>query len=212
MTYYEYQAQVAKSMKLEQKVGKVLDKEFYEPLFTEWKRNNTNIEAQKRGIDARANLNGELIYIDEKAGVKYWNRNLSTFAIEVDNGHVKPWFKLSDDNYQLTTHYLFVWLRATDETLDDITSFDAYLVPKQKIRAFMEEINLTQNDIDNFQYYANEVDKWGRPYMTKYALDGDPIKILQSKVNGQTPINVLIPKYKLAEMAVKTITYQASAW
>lgn len=63
-------------------VTKFLERYFYQPLTTEYMFHD-DVPTQVMGIDTTFVLNGRRYSCDEKAAVRYMNRHLNTFALEL---------------------------------------------------------------------------------------------------------------------------------
>lgn len=138
-----------------EQVGKYLDKYFYPKLMPQYFANGQrkrDIESQYAGIDVHmVNGCGVQYLIDEKAQTDYINQNLPTNAFEIEFldkvNHAPTVGWLCDEKIR-TSHYLIVWLTASNEnpktlTWDQITGAYCILVSKRKILDELEKRGLS---------------------------------------------------------------------
>ena len=156
------------------------------------------------------------MFIDEKAAVYYSNAMIPTFAFEIDSiqrGHAEPvqgWFV--NDNVQ-TEYYMLIWpnvkcicrdsqwVRKEIGSLrrDDFTIIEAMLIEKSDIRDVLERKG----------YGKSRLLEYARQLRAGYEADNtvkekeldDKVKILLSGQLAEKPINLIIRKEMLRDMA-----------
>lgn len=183
----------------EVEIGKFLDKYFYSELTNnDCSFNRVHDKSlQLKGIDVICEQkNGRIFYLDEKAQVHYINKNLPTFAFEVDSiqrGHLtQGWFL--NPRYE-TTHYVLTWITATKDydktnilTFDNIQSLKVITVSRGKLLKHLNSIISLEN-IKKKSCYLRENNCFGKGekigsighwYYTNH-LDERPINIVLYK-------------------------------
>ena len=166
-------------------------------------------EIQKRGVDFVHITENEQRCVDEKFAIKYFDRDLKTFAFELasyNNKNNEGWF-ISD--HILTTYYVILWFRS-DEELQNIYSYDLCYIKKEKIKEYLKTVGFCDEVVDDFnKYWANQThtnpdDTYYEKGDRRYRDLQDGVRIVQSmQYKKESPINVVIPRkklYKLAEL------------
>lgn len=186
----------------------------------------SDVGLQKSGIDLVMNdpnaRPGELraFLVDEKAAVKYMNKDLTTYSFELSSDNNKDkqgWFLSSTSK---TTHYELVWPRSRNDghTIDSAT---IAIVSKDAVNKWLAEKGVDPQKIleqmrsqfhgdksvchyDNCQYQT-QTNYSGRP--SKHTMTVEGIKVVQSLNGKENPINILIPKDVLCALAEREKTY-----
>lgn len=163
---------------------------------------NRETPLQKRGVDVFLYKKQQLLYVDEKCAVRYWQGNLNTFAFEIwssNNGGNNGWFCPNSD-YNITTDYSLGWVKASDENFTTILSFECMLINKQRIWNYLEKFGYTFDAImKTFSENACYSDKNERGSL-RLTLTGG-ITIVQSLHMIESPINLIISKTLLKELS-----------
>lgn len=165
-----------------------------------------NKAEQLAGVDVRfTGKDGSVYDVDEKAQLYYLNKDLPTFAFEIqflrDGRETIGW--LCNDSLK-TDLYLLVWPFATQDTPRDIrwdqfTKADCLLIQKKRLLAMLEKDGLT---IKRMQQDAAQFRKAG--HIGKATVDGvrgvyyfasDPKKYREA------PINIVVTKDRLLSIA-----------
>ena len=191
----------------ELEVGKYLDKYFYPQNTTNFKRFG-DIETQMLGIDVQFDYK-ELknILVDEKAMTHYINRDIPTFAFEIN--FISSAKTLIDgwlfDKAKKTEYYLACWLKATKDSdilCDDITEADCLLLHRAKIINMLADDNL---DLRAINQMAIEIRSNGQagPYQRDYS---KPYYFYYTTHLVEHPINIIIKKNKLIELSTARFT------
>jgi hypothetical protein len=189
----------------EQEVAKFLDENFYKNNVSEFKR-FTNKEDQLKGKDVEFSL-GDLknIIIDEKAQIYYVNKNIPTFAFEINFLRVggiltRGW--LFDESKE-TEYYLLIWITAEKDrnfNATDITKLDCLLVKREAILVFLIIQGLTNEFVNKISSEIREKEIPGKQQERVY----DSCYFYYSPHLAEKPINIVIRKEKLKELAIKT--------
>lgn len=186
-------------------------------------RRCSDLISQRRGIDAKLKslsvLKDNLWHsIDEKAASNYMKfsleqESLPTFAFELDckkknsantEDRVPGW--LFGNQYSDTEYYLISWLWAKKKKsaynykFEDLLKAECYLISKNDIHKYLHDFGINHNTFiekskkirdskKNRMYLSNNS---GAPYL--YYTDN----------RDEKPVNVIIKKWKLKEMAIDT--------
>lgn len=107
---------------------------------------NYDAKLQKKGVDLITFPTGVPRNVDEKYAINYWNKNLKTYSFEIystNNVKNSGWFT-SDNN--ITQDYMLVWLKSTDESLENIYQLEMAFIEKNAIVNYLAEngVDLTQ--------------------------------------------------------------------
>lgn len=152
-----------------------------------------NVALQKRGVDIY--LNNWMV--DEKAAIHCWDRDLQTYCFEcstLNNKNKEGW--LFQHN-SLTTHYSLVYVRATDEELNNITNIEILVIPKKSVLSYLEIFGL-----DNQRKVEGMLLGYGRRDRNKIEYKvSEQIKIVQSLRFKNAPVNIIIDKRLLYSWA-----------
>lgn len=167
-------------------------------------RNEYDVDAQKGGADIffENTPQGNMI-VDEKFAINYREKDLSTFSFELESkarggdGWVeRPGWFINPDNQ--TTHYMLLWFRS-DHDITQIEDYEACLVSKQAIKDKLAQDGI---DVDKilpmFKEYAESVRGTTGDRIT-WEYQG--YRITQSTQFEEAPINIIIPRDKLRELA-----------
>ena len=155
--------------------------------------------------------NNRKISIDEKAQLYYINQNLPTFAFELgfigQTGDIKNgWFikdKLDTKMYML----IYPYANTKDITKLDVTSFlklDCILISKNIIWKELYKIGLTKEFLLEETIKMREKGEIGRKFFTN--IDWCYLNLSDPKKYSEAPINIVIRKEKLLEMANQVFT------
>ena len=177
----------------------------------------TDRDTQLTGIDVILRFPGQTICIDEKASLYYCNRNLPTFAFELDL--VQPaggtlltgWFlkkTLKTDRYLLIWPNVVCekqgrqWVRKDIAQLEepDFTVAEACLLSKEKLKKYLREKGL-----DDAQLQRRAVSLRRRASAEeKVQLTeklGPGLKLMYSGQLAEEPVNLIIRKDLLFELS-----------
>lgn len=162
-------------------------------------------DRQIQGIDSIFKLNDELYICDEKSAIRYANKNLQTFSIELcfinktDNLNV-GWF-LNDKN--INNSYLFIWIDKAIvnefnlfKSIDDLKKVEIALVKKDKIRKYLDDLGWNK---ENLLKKCERILENEHENLT--SKDFPDIKFSFSKKLVEKPVNILIKRNKLLELS-----------
>ena len=191
---------------VEKEIAKFMDEKFYLNNVQDFKRFE-NKEEQLKGMDVSFTLDDfKNIIVDEKAQTHYINKNLPTFAFEISflrtsGDWTLGWLldKKKENNY-----FILIWPFAKkdwDIKKSDITKLDCLLVNRQKIIDLLEKEGFTKEKI------MIEEEKIRREKISGKMGYGD-IYFYYTDRLSEKPINIVIRKDKLIEIAEKEFTVQ----
>ena len=160
------------------------------------KREDT--DRQLQGIDViMKSANGQTMYIDEKSATSAWNRDLRTFSIEISSNNNQTGGGWLYNPNSKTTHYAFIYPRAKDETMKEITSLDAYIVPKEALLNYLAKNYITcRRDAEEILKYD------GYEFAGKLRAKSREVEVVQSLDLREQPINVLVSRDILRSLSV----------
>lgn len=182
-------------------VNGFLDEMFYARKCENFERVNDR-ERQVVGIDTIFDFNGNHYACDEKAAIRYINKNLKTFAFELSflnrSGCLTDGWLLSDK--KVNNSFLLVWIDKAKkdiiESSDDIEVAQLCLVRRDAILEHLDSLgwsieNLSRKDME---IRSGEDCCLGDIYK-------DHVKFSYSRKLFEKPINVLLPREKLVEIS-----------
>ncbi|MGB0917614.1 MAG: hypothetical protein ACPGU4_08490 [Flavobacteriales bacterium] len=188
--------------KSERAVAEFLDENFY-PGAVENMHRVRDAEMQIKGVDVRFDL-GDVkgLLVDEKAAVHFVNKNIPTFAFELDfiarDGKLKQgWLT---DREKLTQYYLLSWVWAKkdrDFTSSDITKLEVILIERKKILKLLEEYNVDAGRLMRIAKHLREMGMFGAHFKKQ----GRPFYFNLTEHLTEQPSNVIIHKRSLIELA-----------
>lgn len=168
---------------------------------------------QVQGIDVELTFNGVQYSADEKAATSYVNKGLGTFSFELafvnKKNEIMDGWLLNED--LLTDSYVLVWIDNGDmvpfsegssiEVLDGIDAIhvaDIALVKKKSVLNYLESIGWTKEKLS--AKCDDIIDKEGNGVEMGNAWRNG-CKFTYSQHLVEEPVNVLVPRFKLIEMA-----------
>jgi hypothetical protein len=184
----------------EQEVAKFLDKYFYQKKMISFKR-ITDVDSQYEGIDIILSYNDlKNILVDEKAQCSYVNKNLPTFAFEVN--FIKN-NKLCDgwlfSNNKKTEYYFLVWIKAKKEkhfTFEDIIELNCILVERKEIIDYLSKYSIDKNKSYEIAEHLRETKT------TKFSnTNFEGFNFNFSNHLSEKPVNIVIQKEVLINLA-----------
>jgi hypothetical protein len=194
----------------EREIGKFLDRYFYSKEEIKDFRRFKDREEQLKGKDTTFTW-GELkkIIVDEKAQVYYVNENIPTFAFEIDflrrGGQLTPGW-LFDPTKQ-TQYYLLIWITADEEhgfKEEDIRKLDCLLIKREDIIVYLSDESLSVDKIKEIaqKIRADGTEGW------YFKGDYDSCYFYLSSSLAEQPLNIIIHRRKLQELAVKAFSVE----
>ena len=139
----------------ENAVAQFLDQFFYQ----KYVRNQirySDLETQLKGVDVTFDFEEQIqLLVDEKAAAHFVNKNIPTFAFELDfvgiDGKLKEGWLF--DEKKETQYYLLSWIRAAKTkgfSCDDISQLEVLLVDRLKIVGLLKEFGLDKTALKKF--------------------------------------------------------------
>jgi hypothetical protein len=184
-------------------IGKFLDKFFYVDHVTNFSRYN-DINQQMSGVDVKFDYRNQTnMLVDEKAAAHYVNKDIPTFAFEINfllnSGQlVDGWFY---DGNKLTQYYLLGWIWAKKDkgfTMDDITKLDIMIINRLSIIEYLSQNGLTR---ENANRISNEIRKKGD--FGAYEKSSDKsYYFFYSPQLSEKPVNIIIKKNALLNLSI----------
>lgn len=178
-------------------VTRFLENFFYNTMTTDYKY-HTDVRIQCQGIDTTFIFNGRKYYCDEKAAVRYMNRELSTFSMElsfIDRGNhlCDGWLV---DEGKANDSFIFVWLDEVDATdpsrlgfISQLKRVEFALVDREAIVQYLTNLGWTREKLkkkaDRLRRHANEP-------VGNLCVDG--CRFTVSKRLVEQPVNVLLTR------------------
>lgn len=197
--------------RLEKVLADYLDRNLYTPQngLYPFKRNDVNKSMQIRGVDVGFYI-GEHGYFlaDEKMAVRYINKDLNTFSLELrglnrKGNEIEGWFV--NPSIQ-NTHYVLGWITAKKEsniTLEDILQVEIAIVLKENIKAYISEFF----DLSSVEETYKKFQKGDSVrYINKklnLSMDEQGFILYYSDKLFEKPLNILLKKEKYIELADK---------
>lgn len=162
-----------------------------------------DLKSQLSGTDVRFKYNGEIFNCDEKASVKYVNKDLQTFALELSFiGRNGNWHEgwLTDAEHT-NEFFMFIWIpKAKSDVLtcmEDIIEMDCAFILKDDIISLLAKKGWTR---DKLVQKDNAIRNLGDTNMCNMRKDG--IKFSYSSYLAEQPINILMTKNDYMNIAI----------
>lgn len=188
-------------------VSQFLDINFYKK-HTKYFDRITDKERQVKGIDTTFMINDKTYICDEKAAIRYINKGLGTFSLELSfigrNDNLREGWLI--DEKHVNNSFLFVWIdKAKKDMLDstsDIEQLEIALVDRRKILNYLEKLGWSKEKlvIKSQKMRENERELAGN-------LRKNGCKFVCSKHLVEQPVNVLMSRDKLKEISDLTLNW-----
>jgi hypothetical protein len=183
-------------------VSDFLNDNFYSKKCKFFERINDK-ERQIQGIDVIFELNGQKYVCDEKAAIRYVNKNLKTFSLELSfkdrGGNLHDGWLI--DESKINDSFLFIWIdKAKHDILmskDDIKELEIALVNKKSIIEHLDSIGwgISQLIRKSELIRENEHEYCGNLYE-------DGCKFVCSRFLYEKPVNVLLKRDTLKKISI----------
>ena len=183
-------------------VSDFLNDKFYSKKCKFFERINDK-ERQIQGIDVIFELNGQKYVCDEKAAIRYVNKNLKTFSLELSfinrSGDLHQGW-LIDEN-KINDSFLLVWIDKAKQNIissqDDIEELEFTLIKKESIIEYLNSIgwDVTKLMKKSELMRNNEMEYGGSLYE-------DGCKFVCSRFLYEKPVNVLLSRDILKKISV----------
>jgi hypothetical protein len=187
--------------KSEQVIAEYLDTYFYPVHFPNYSRLNDK-ENQLKGIDTIITKNGISKTVDEKSAIHYVNKNLPTFAFELNfklhTGElVDGWFF---DIHKTTELYLLSWISA-DVTenfgKDDVSNLEIILIERKRLIGALSDYGYTKESVMSIAKSIRENNVGG----VSNKVEGIPCYFYLTNHLSENPLNLVIKKSFLSTHA-----------
>jgi hypothetical protein len=215
--YYNRRKQ---DMEGEKKVSEFLDTFLYNLFNQPFYRNHNDKELQYKGVDIQFNIpNLSYKYIcDEKCSLYWTNKNLQTFALEIDyinnGGNLHPGWLL--DKTHINNAYNFIYLDSVhddegDYSVDkfktnDIEKVTCYIVRKDVLHKYLNGLGWTKEKLLEKAKEVRETNgKCEMCYPAKNSINN--IRFHINLKTQEASVNVLITREALEKMADFIYTY-----
>jgi hypothetical protein len=194
----------------EEAIAKYLDQYFYsKPCIKDYSR-KIDRTTQLEGIDVtftinHPNLSTDTLYVDEKSAAHYVNKNIPTFAFELQfqnsrNIKTKGW--LYDENKK-TTHYLIIWVKTnrsdSNFSFIDLSELEVMLIDRMSIKQILNDKKF---NIENLDDYISEMLKDCKNPNEKNSKEFGAFKLHYSGHLSEKSINVTLKKMDMKEKCI----------
>jgi len=143
------------------------------------------------------------LLVDEKAAAHFVNKNIPTFAFEIDfigtDGELKEGWLF--DEGKRTQYYLLTWIQAVKDvgfSCDDISQLEVLLVERQAIINFLKKFHLDMKRAKDISLELRLKNQIGSAYRNSIS----PFYFYFTGHLTERPINVVIRKIALVELSV----------
>lgn len=208
----------------EQLISNILDKTFY-PNIVE-SLNGVGEQITDRGMQLLGadygiafKSSGKInkIYFDEKVALHYLNRNLKTYSFELQrlintqSGIIDclGWFM---DKSLITTTYVLVYLKSDKcsdykqlKSIDDLTSMQVITLDKKQLIKYLQSIGISH------ELLLTSIKKLRKTQEYSIRLKNG-LKLVQSNNLMEKPINLIIPKKTLINIANGYSIFSDGKW
>ena len=161
-----------------------------------------DLNRQVKGIDTIFKLNNKTYLCDEKAAIRYVNKQLNTFSLELFFVNKKNQMSVGWllDDKKINNSFLFVWIDKADNDIlkseNDIRELEIALVCRENILAFLEKNGWDKN---NLVKKCQKIISNPNEYLGN--IINDNCKFSYSKKLVEKPINILISRDDLKKIA-----------
>ena len=198
----------AADMSAESELAEFLDENLYSQLLCEGKflsiERMAEKEQQLQGIDVIAKTHASVAHIDEKAQLYYVNKDIPTFAFELQflkGGRVIDGWFLNDR--LKTDYYLLIWPFASVTDVkaikkEDFTRLDALMISKKKLR---EELASLGFDKEALAAKASQLRRTRTYGKITTGIQGVYYFASAPSKYAEAPINIVVSKARLISLA-----------
>lgn len=189
-------------------ISQFMDDEFYNKYTTDFERVDDH-DRQVQGIDVIFECDGNRYVCDEKAAIRYVNKNLTTFALElsfIDRGDAVHSGWLVDEN-KINNSFMFIWPdEADNDVINDVCELrkvHAALIRKEKIIDYLNSkgwsLQLLSEKGQRMRLNENE---------NAGSIAENGLKFVCSRRLAEQPVNVLLSRQTLDKLADKVIDFE----
>jgi len=213
------QSNRATDTKVEKLYSQFLDMYFYPQLMSDFKdikdaKRAYDYETQISGVDVDITMKDDShMYIDEKVAAYYANKQLDTYSFELyftgRSAERYGWFindELKTNKYVLVYPRVRAGIAMEYMELDDILGVDIIVIGKKKLKSYLNSRNITKS------YMLSIVDYMNNSRSVSYVpIHGTKVAYFhRSNKFPESPINLIVKKSKLAELATAVYTVDKS--
>ncbi len=186
----------------EDAVALFLDRHFY-PEFVRNQTRYSDLETQLKGVDVVFDFEEHTgLLVDEKAAAHFVNKNIPTFAFEVDfigiDGHLKEGWLF--DKKKETQYYLLSWIQAArtrNFTCEDISQLEVILIDRLKTIGLLKAFGMDKNRAIEISQKLRAKNQFG----VSNKNSATPFYFYFTKRLTEKPINIIIIKNALIKLA-----------
>ena len=174
-------------------VSRFLDKNFYNGV-KDFQRIE-DVQRQVKGIDVIFNFKDKNYVCDEKAAIRYINKGLGTFSLELSfidrGGNIHDGWLL--DENKVNNSFLFIWIDKADKDIlfheSEIKELEIALVDRDKIIRYLESLGWDADKLlikgekmrDDETEYGGNIYKHGCKFVCSRHLVEQPVNVLLSR-------------------------------
>lgn len=179
-------------------VSAFLDKNFYNKC--DFFERVFDKERQISGIDVIFEKNNEKYICDEKSAIRYVNRFLKTYSMELSFINRKNELNLGWllDESKINNSFAFIYIdKAKHDSIqseNDIEQVEIIIVKKNKILNYLNNLGLDKKKLIEFSIFLRNNEKCN-------FLIENGLKIICSKKLFEKPVNILIPRLILRQLS-----------
>ncbi|MDA9120826.1 hypothetical protein N9J52_02195 [Flavobacteriales bacterium] len=185
----------------ENAVAQFLDQFFYQ----KYVRNQirySDLETQLKGVDVTFDFEEQIqLLVDEKAAAHFVNKNIPTFAFELDfigiDGKLKEGWLF--DEKKETQFYLLSWIQATKAknfSCDDISQLEVLLIERLKIIGLLKKFGIDRNRVKEISKGLRTKNQFGPSFKNS----STPFYFYFTEHLTERPINIVIRKSALIRL------------
>lgn len=187
-------------------VSDFLDKYYYDPMCAERCHDK---DRQIKGIDVVLSKGDVIGNVDEKAMTNYVNRNVDTFAFELEytdrSGTKRNGWLIDKDT--LTDYYMLIWVVATTENLqswEDIIMLDCIMIPRASVVGFL---TFKTYDYIGLKLLCDKIKNEPVSFNKRYYRPTDQdFYFVYSHTLKERPVNVVFYKSLIKSLSIKEFT------
>lgn len=217
-SYEDYLKRREGDEKGEKIIGAYLDAYLYPYITSTNKRNTYDKDKQYTGEDVWLTSGDTYMVVDEKAAIRYANRRLDTFAIELSlkNRKGKEFYGWFMDENQTSTDMSLIWVNSAQTDSDNVLvdSGSVYdvtvaIVDKDAIKKYLLERGWNEERLNvKIRQIRQFVDDIGADFWKDTAIRAKLGSLIQNGMQffctsgaWEKTINVLLPKQELIKMS-----------
>ena len=161
-----------------------------------------DLDRQVKGVDTIFKFKNKTYLCDEKAAIRYVNKKLNTFSLELffinRKNKINVGWLLDDE--KINNSFLFVWIDKADKDIlqseSDVKEIEIALVCKEEIISFLKKLGWNKETLLKKceKIINNEHEYLGNVYK-------DKCKFSYSKNLVEKPINILISRNDLKKIS-----------